>query len=43
MCEIASLREAAIEHREPSLVLGDDLDGWEGRKAQEGEDIYIKL
>ena len=30
MCKTDSLCEAAIQHREPSSVLCDDLDGWDG-------------
>ena len=36
--------EAAAEHREISLVLCDDLEGWDregGREAQEGGDMGI--
>ena len=43
-CKIASWWEAAAQHREISLVLCDDLEGWDredGRVAQEGEDMGI--
>ena len=30
MCETDSSWEAAVEHREPRSVLGDDPEGWEG-------------
>ena len=29
-CEIESSWEAAPQHREPSLLLFDDLEGWDG-------------
>ena len=30
MCKTDSWREVAVEHREPSLVLCNDLEEWEG-------------
>ena len=42
MCKIDSWWVSAIQYRELSLVLCDDLDGWHGnggRKVQEGGDI----
>ena len=33
--------EATVSHRESSLVLGDNLEEWEGKDTQEGGDIYI--
>ena len=47
MCKIDSWLEAAVWHRELSLVPCDDLEGWDrrwwGREAQEGEDIGILM
>ena len=48
MCNADSQQETAVEHRELSSVLCDDLEGWDqgaggaggsGREAQEGEGI----
>ena len=33
MCKIDGRWEVAIQHREPSLVLCDDLEGWAGRRG----------
>ena len=48
MCKTDSQREPAVQHRELSLVLCDDLDGWDGgggeREVQrEGIYVYIQL
>ena len=47
MCEKDSSWEAAIQHRELSSVLCDDLEGWDegvgGRLKREGMDVYIQL
>ena len=34
---------AIVSHGESSLALGDNLEGWKGREAQEGGDIYIYI
>ena len=34
---------ATVSHGESSLALGDNLEGWKGREAQEGGDIYIHI
>ena len=42
MCKIDSSWEAVVQHREVSLVLCDDLEGWDGeggKEAQEGGDM----
>ena len=48
MCETHSQQEAAEEHRELSLALWDDLEGWDGsevggRLQREGMYVYISL
>ena len=46
MCKIDSEWEPAVQHRELSSVLCDDLDRWDGgdgREVQEGGDIYIHI
>ena len=46
MCEIESWWEAALQTREPSLVLRDDQKGGVGRggrETQEGGDIYVVM
>ena len=46
MCEIDSSWEAAIQHREFSLVLSDDQDvceGVGGKSKKEGMHVYIEL
>jgi len=44
MCKADSEWEAVVQHRELSLVLCDDLDGWDGGgKAQEGGNICIHM
>ena len=35
--------DGTVSHREPSLALSDPVEGWEGREAQEGGDIYIYI
>ena len=46
-CTIASQVEAAVQHRELSSVLGDDIDGWNervgGRCKTRGIYVYIWL
>ena len=44
MCKTDSQWEAAIEHRELSSVLCDDLEGWEGeaREVPEGG-VYVHM
>ena len=46
VCEI-DVGEPAVSHRELSLVLCDDLDGWDmvwdGREVQEEEEICIYI
>ena len=37
MCKIDSYWEPAVEHREPSLVLCDDLHGWDGVEGMGGK------
>ena len=34
---------AIVSHGESSLALGDNLEGWKGREAQEGGYIYIYI
>ena len=42
MCKIDSLWEAAVQHRELSSGLCDDLEGWVGgRSKREGISVYI--
>ena len=43
MCKTDSQWEAAIEHRELSSVLCDDLEGWEGEAQEEGTCVYVLL
>ena len=41
MCKVDSQWEAAIKHRESSLVCCDDLEGWDGG-MQGGIYLYVK-
>ena len=43
MCKIDSWREVAVQHREPRLVLYDDLEGWSGGRGEglKREVIYV--
>ena len=45
MCKIDSYWESALQHRELSSILCDDLVGWDGggRQAQERGDICIVM
>ena len=46
MCKINSWWEAVVWHSELSLVLCNDLEGWDGeggRQAQEGGDISTHM
>ena len=46
ICETDSYWDAAGSHREPSLVLSDDLEGWDtvgGREGSEGGGICILM
>ena len=47
MCKKDSWWEAAVQHRELSSVLCDDVEGWDegvgGRFKREGMDVYIQL
>ena len=49
MCQMDSKWEAAVWHKELSLVLCDVLDGWDkeepwnGREVQEGGDMCLLL
>ena len=45
MCKVDNWWEAAIWHREPSLALCDDLEGWVGGRGgrKKGEGIYLHL
>ena len=47
MCKIDSQWEPAVQHRELSSLLCDDLDGWDGggggRSKREGIQVYIQL
>ena len=41
--EESSQWEADVEHREPSLVLCDGLEGFGGREAREGGDVCTRI
>ena len=47
MCKIDSQWEFAVWHSELSLVLCDNLDGWDGvgdgREVQKGGDMWIAV
>ena len=45
MCKIDSYWEPAVQHRELSSVLRDDLGGWDGERGevQQGGDICIHI
>ena len=43
MREIASQWGAAEQHQEPSPVLCDDPEGWDGGGRLKGEGIYVYL
>ena len=49
MCKIESQWEASVQHRELSLVLCDDLEGWDwggrigGRFKRQRTYVYTKL
>ena len=45
MCKIDSKWEAAVSHWELSLVLCDDLQGWDGgwERGSRGREIYVYL
>ena len=45
ICKIDSWWEVAVQHREPSLMLCDDLEGWDGggEEAQEIGDICVVM
>ena len=42
-CRMDSWREVAVQHREPSLALCDDLEGWNGGRGgrPDRERVYV--